>query len=164
MAEEAFYTAALKIAWAGAKAIFNKNFKKKKIYSIDEIKKQTQVLFIDDEAFDYLLENIRQAGWNVKQVKEIDNLDSENLKSADVIFIDYKGVGSILTPTEEGIGLLKALRHKYPLKYLIFYSGYAGFIPGHEIHDIANGWITKNADPYVYIERIEEAAKKVYNG
>jgi hypothetical protein len=165
MDQEAIWKAAFSIAISTIKStsvtVYKKVFKKKPL-SIEEIKRQTQVLFIDDESFDFLLENIRQSGWNVKQKKEIDNLDIEEIKNADIIFIDYKDVGTILTPSEEGIGLLKALRHKYPNKHLIFYSGYAGFIPGHEIHDIANGWISKNADPYVYIERIESTARKIY--
>ena len=126
------------------------------------MKKRTQILFIDDELFDSLLDNIRQAGWSVKQTRDISNLDSEDLRNSDIIFVDYKGVGRALTPTEEGIGLIKALKNKYPRKHLIFYSGYAGFIPGDKIHDIADGWISKNSDPYVYIERIETAAKIIH--
>jgi DNA-binding NarL/FixJ family response regulator len=160
---EAFYSAAIKAAWGGGSAVLKKIFKKKPL-SIEEIKKRAQVLFIDDESYDSLLESIRGAGWNVRQVKEIYNFDSEEVKNADVIFVDYKDVGIALTPTEEGIGLLKTLKRKYPEKHFIFYSGYAGFIPGHEIHDIADGWIPKNSDPYVYVERIEMAAKKVYDG
>lgn len=158
---KAAFSVALTTVKSVVVGIYRKVFKKKPL-SIEEVKRLTQVLFIDDESFDSLLNNIRDSGWNVKQKQDIDNLDAEDIKNADIIFIDYKDVGIKLTPTEEGIGLLKAMRNKYPNKRLIFYSGYAGFIPGHEIHDIANGWISKNADPYVYIERIESEARKVY--
>jgi len=135
---------------------------KPKPLPLEEIKRRTHVLFVDDESFDSLLDNIRQAGWSATQTKDILNLDSDDIRKSDVIFVDYKGVGQILTPTEEGIGLLKALKQKYPQKYIIFYSGYAGVIPGDKLHGIADGWIRKNSDPYVYIERIESAAKKIY--
>lgn len=158
---ETFYSAIIKAtpqmlisAW---KFIFGK-----KPLSIEEIKKRTQVLFVDDDSFEYILSNIRLACWNVKQINDISNMDSEEIKNADIIFMDYKGVGEKLTPHDEGIGLMKALKRKYPDKHIIFYSGYAGIIPGHEVHDIADGWIPKNSDAYVYIEHIELAAKKIY--
>ena len=161
--EEAAYAALFKMGLSGLKNGLTRFFKKKPL-SIEEIKKRAQVLFIDDESFDALLTNIRQAGWNVKQQKDIDNFDAENLKNADIIFVDFKGVGAILSPKEEGIGLMKHLKHKYPEKHIIFYSGYAGVLPGYEVHDIADGWIQKNADAYVYIEHIETAARKLYAG
>lgn len=134
----------------------------KKTPTIEELKKKVQVLFVDDETFEGRLSAIRDAGWNVRQIKDITNFDSEEIKNADIIFMDYKGVGSVLTPTEEGIGLLKQLKKKYPSKVVIFYSGYAGTIPGHEFHRIADGWIAKNADTFQYIENIEEFAKEIY--
>jgi len=136
---------------------------KKKPLTLEEIKKRTHVLFIDDESFTPLLESIRRAGWNTSQINDVSNLDSEDIKKSDIIFVDYKGVGQVMTPSEEGIGLLRALKTKYPLKHLIFYSGYAGVIPGDQVHDIADGWIQKNSDPYVYIARIESAARKIYD-
>ena len=159
--EEAFYRAVIKTALGMVSSGFKKIFNKKPL-TIEEIKKRAQILFIDDQSYDALLENIRNAGWNVKQVKEVNSLDSEEIKNADIIFVDYKDVGTILTPTEEGIGLIKVLKRKYPEKHIIFYSGHAGFIPGHEVFDFADGWIQKNADLYVYIERIEAAAKSIY--
>lgn len=160
---ESFWIALLKVAPAWVVKIWQKIFKKKKL-TVDELRKRIQILFVDDDPLNYILENIRKSGWNVRQVNEINSLYAEEVKNSDIIFVDYKGVGTTLTPTEEGIGLLKYLRSKYPNKHLIFLSGYAGFIPGHEVHDIANGWIQKNADPYIYIERIEAAAKKIYGG
>lgn len=161
MNEEALYSAGLKLAWTGIKSTAKKWFRGRP-KSIAEIKKITQVLIIDDEQQNSLLQNISDAGWNAKWKTDVTDLDVEWLKTADIIFVDYKNVGAKLTPTDEGIGLMKLLRRKYPEKHLIFFSGYAGFIPGHEFHDIANGWIQKNADPYVYIERIEAAALKKY--
>jgi hypothetical protein len=161
--KEAFFTALINTTVDGVKNLFRKIFKKKSL-SLEEIKKRTQILFIDDEPFDYVINGIRQANWNVKQIMEVYNPDSEDLKNADIIFVDFKGVGKELTPTDEGIGLLKLLKNKYPKKYFIFISGYAGLIPGEKFFDIADGWISKNSDPYVYIERIESAAKTIYEG
>lgn len=158
---EAFYSAAIKAVAGGAWNLYKRVFKGKPL-SLEEIKKRAQILFVDDETHESLLSTIREAGWNVRHVKDITNFDSPEVKEADVIFMDYKGVGTTMTPTEEGIGLAKVLKEKYPLKRVIFYSGYAGFIPGHEIHGVADGWVSKNSDPFVYIAHIEESAKAVY--
>jgi len=140
----------------------NKKFDKKKEISIDDVKRLTKVLFVDDEDFSSKISVIRNAGWNINQIGEITNLDSEEIKNADIIFMDYYGVGKILTPKEQGIGLLKCIRKKYPEKFIVFFSGYAGVIPGHEVHSIANAWIPKHEDTFVYIDQIEEAAIKLY--
>ncbi len=140
-----------------------KHFNKKKLLSIEEIKKRTNVLFVDDEDLGTLLDVIRDAGWDVRQVNDITDFNSEGVKKADIIFMDYIDVGKVLTPKEEGIGLLKGIRKRYPEKFLIFMSGYAGFIPGHEFHSIVNAWIDKHADPFMYIDQIEAAARKIHD-
>lgn len=155
---QAFFKVTAEKIWGSITTLF----RRKRTLSIAEVKRLTRVLFVDDEPNDSLAQDIRQAGWNVTQVTDVTNLDAEEIRSADIVFMDYKGVGTRLSPTEEGIGLLKALRSKYPGKWLIFYSGYAGIIPGHEIHEIANAWIQKNADPWVYIQRIENAATSIH--
>lgn len=134
----------------------------KKTTNLEDVKKSIKILFIDDEDFSTKISIIRDAGWNVHQVKEVSNIDSQEIVSSDIIFIDYIGVGKILTPKEEGVGLLKYIKRKYPNKFIIFFSGYAGYIPGHEVHSIANAWIDKHADSFVYIDQIEDAAIKIY--
>ncbi len=140
----------------------NRSNKKKEKLSIEEIKKRTQVLFVDDEDFSARLSDIRGAGWNVHQVNDITNFNSTEIQNADIIFMDYMDVGKVLTPSEQGIGLLREIKKRYPAKFLIFYSGYAGFIPGHEVHSIADAWIDKHSDTYVYIDQIEASAIKIH--
>src|SRR3989344_1680888 len=110
----------------------------------EEIKRATNILFIDDEKFEYI-DRIRDAGWNVHQLYDINNLDDEQIKKADIIFLDYKGVGRVLSPSQQGIGLLKGLKKKYSDKPVIFYSAHAAFSLGDEFK-IADDWLPKNAD------------------
>jgi hypothetical protein len=139
-----------------------KRSSKKKVLPIEELKKITRILFVDDEDFSAKLSTIRDAGWSVSQIKDVTNFNSEEIKNADVIFMDYNGVGKVLTPSDEGIGLLKSIKKRYPEKFMVFYSGYAGFIPGHEVHSIADAWIDKHADSFVYIDQIEAATIKIH--
>lgn len=139
-----------------------KNWSVKKEVDIGELKRATRVLFVDDESFEDRLQPIRESGWMCSQIPDIKNLDDEHIQNAQIIFMDYKGVGGNLTPSEEGIGLCKALRKKYPKKKIIFYSGYAGHIPGDEVFSFVDGWIAKHADTYEYIDLIEATAREVY--
>jgi DNA-binding NtrC family response regulator len=159
---EAFFSAAIKFTWNKTVGLACRKFFKKKALTIEEIKKKTQILFVDDESFDHLTVAIRDAGWNVRQINDITNIHNEEIKNADIIFMDFKGVGVKLTPTKEGIGLMAHLRKNYPKKHIIFYSGSAGFVPGYEVMGIANEWIQKSADPFEYLDRIEAAAHSIY--
>jgi hypothetical protein len=137
-------------------------YSNKKILPIEEIKKITKILFVDDEDFGVTLSTIRNAGWNVNQINDVTNFDSEDIKGADIIFMDYIGVGNVLTPKESGIGLLKSIKKRYPEKFIVFCSGYAGHIPGNEVHSIADAWIDKHADAFIYVDQIEAAARKIH--
>lgn len=127
-----------------------------------ELKRRTRIVFIDDEPADSLLKTIREAGWSVQQLTDIANINEETVRTADIVFMDYKGVGKALTPSQEGVGLMKHLRRNYPKKHIVFYSGFAGFIPGHEVIGLADSWIQKGADPFEYIDLIEQAARKIH--
>ncbi len=153
---EGFFRAFLTQAGDWISKLFSR---KKKDFSNDEIKALTNILFVDDEEFPHI-NRIREAGWNVQHVPDISNLDDEHLKRADIIFLDYVGVGRHLSPTQQGIGLLKAIKHKYQEKIIIFYSAHTGFTLGDEF-DEADDWLLKHSDPYVYLQKIEENARKL---
>jgi len=133
--------------------------KNKRPPSQDELKALINVLFIDDEDFNYI-DRIKEAGWNVNQIRDLTSLEDDHLKRSHIIFLDYVGVGKSLAPSEQGIGLLKAIKLKYPEKIIIFYSGHAGFSLGQEFH-MADDWMPKNSDPYIFLQKIEENAGKV---
>lgn len=132
----------------------------KKNLTIEDIKKCTRILFIDDEDFEYA-EVLSAAGWNISQIKEVDDLDASIIKCADIIFLDYLGVGNILTPQEKGLGLLDALKNKFPDKIIIFFSAHTGFGLDKKLK-LADDWINKSSDAIVYIQKIEEWSRKIY--
>lgn len=125
---------------------------------IEDIKKNTKILFIDDEDFEYS-EVLTSAGWNFSQIKEVHDLDADVIKCADIIFLDYLGVGNVLTPQDKGLGLLEAIKKKYPSKIVIFFSAHTGFGLDKKMK-LADDWVAKSSDAIVYIQKIEEWAKK----
>ncbi len=128
--------------------------------TVENIKKRTRILFIDDEDFEYG-EVLTAAGWNFSQIKEVYDLDAENIKCADIIFLDHLGVGNVLTPQENGLGLLDAIKKKYPKKIVIFCSAHTGFGLDKKLQ-LADDWVPKSSDAIVYIQKIEEWSKKAH--
>lgn len=122
--------------------------------SLQDIKNRSHILFIDDQKFD-VVDRIREDGWAVDTMKDIKSLSDNKIVRAQVIFVDYKGVGLFISPKEGGLGLIKALKSAYTKKRVILYSGYTEFSLDELQHEIADDMLPKNSEPFVYIEKIE---------
>jgi hypothetical protein len=90
--------------------------------SIDEIKNICKILFIDDKKYP-VVDILQTSGWkNAKRIKDVRSLDDLEVTEANIIFVDVQGVGRTLKFKDEGLGLTKALKEKYPNKKVIVYS------------------------------------------
>lgn len=135
--------------------------KKRQYQKMDSqyIREKAHILFIDDQTFQKV-ERIKEAGWIVERTKDIKSLDDDRVKRAHVIFVDYKGVGKYLSLQEEGVGLIIALKNRYPSKRVVLYSAHTEFSLDDEVrHKVADDILPKNSDVYVYIEKIEANAR-----
>jgi hypothetical protein len=122
-------------------------------------KEDIQILFIDDEKFK-TVDNLKSAGWiNTKTIKDVTNLDSSDVKNSDVIFVDINGVGEKLFPIDKGLGLAEALKKKYPKKYIVIYSAQEQGDRFHKALKIVDYSLSKNAEPYEFINIIENCMK-----
>lgn len=123
-------------------------------------KNNANILFVDDEEFP-IVKTLESSGWNVKLISDISNLQDESVVKSHVIFVDFKGVGKELSPEDEGLGLIKAIKDTYKdKKRVILYSGHTGFSLGHRF-DWADGWMSKNSQAYQFITRIESELKEI---
>ncbi|UGS48669.1 hypothetical protein JMT66_23900 (plasmid) [Kosakonia cowanii] len=87
-----------------------------------EIKQDKKVLFIDDNNYP-IIKLLKKNGWNhVKLINDPDSLNSDDITSADIIFVDVIGVGKVLGFQDQGFGLAIALKESYPNKKVILYS------------------------------------------
>ncbi len=118
-------------------------------------KSNVLILFIDDEEFP-IVENLRRAGWHTRRIKDITNIDSSDIIAAQIIFIDYKGVGRVLSKQEQGIGLIKEIKRKYgSQKRVILYSAYK--IPiDVDLEKIVDRKLPKNSNMYEFQAMIDE--------
>lgn len=102
---------------------------------------------------------LKKSGWiNTKSVKDVIDLDDPKVNEADIIFVDINGVGTTMFQ-DQGLGLASALKKKYESKKIILYSAE---ITGDRFHRAlreVDGCLSKNAEPYQFINLIEEFAK-----
>lgn len=143
--------------------INNLNFAQSdRIKTEEVIKKKTkaeiQILFIDDEKFD-IVDILKKADFpNTKTIKDVNNLDSADIKNADVIFVDVNGVGCKLFPKDQGLGLAEAIKTRNPEKFVIIYSAQEQRL--HKAFSIVDAILPKNADPYEFINLLENYLRK----
>jgi hypothetical protein len=123
-------------------------------------KSNTNILFVDDENFP-VVEKLQKAGWSVKKVKDIMNIQDDDVQRAHIIFVDYKGVGKYLSENDQGIGIIKAIKTSYGnSKRVILYSGHNRFNLGLDLR-VADNILSKNSDVYEFITIIEAEIKKI---
>jgi len=125
-------------------------------------KSNVHILFIDDEVDDFpVIQNLKDAGWSVEGIKDIQNIEDDVVKRSQIIFVDYRGVGKTLSESEQGISLIKLLKGVYlESKRIILYSGHNRFSLGDQI-DVADNKLLKNADTAEFIKMIQCEMKKL---
>ena len=94
------------------------------------LKASTRILFVDDDKKFKIVSLLRKTGWrNVEIISDIQRLDSESVRLADVVFLDIQGVGKALGFQDQGLGLARAIRETYPRKKIVIYSAVSGYDP-----------------------------------
>ncbi len=130
--------------------------------NIDELKAKTHILFIDDDAKFKVVDILSKSGWlHTRRISDISGLDDEKIQRANIFFIDIQGVGKKLKFRDEGLGLAKALKDRFPNKKVVIYSAQTY---GERFHDAlrkADDFLAKNADPYEFQQLAERLAREI---
>lgn len=129
--------------------------------TLDEIKTACRVLFIDDQKFD-TAEILKKAGWNVTRIRDIESLDSTVIRDSHIIFVDIKGVGRVMKFSDEGLGVVSAIKERYPEKKVVLYSSVSEGDRFHHSLKKADDLLSKNADPYQFQTVLERLSKEVF--
>lgn len=131
--------------------------------NLDEIKSICKIVFIDDQDFN-VVDILKSAGWkNTRRVPDIESTEDMEIKEAHIIFVDIHGVGKSMNFSDEGLGLIGALKEKYPSKKVIMYSSRSRndiFSKGVAAADEA---IRKNADPFEFQKIVEKHSREVFS-
>lgn len=122
-------------------------------------KSAVSVLFIDDDIKFQVVNILKRNGWtNTKIIKDVASLEQPEVASADIFFVDIQGVGVSLGFKDQGLGLVIALRKKYPTKKIVIYSA-ENANAFHAAFGQANERISKDADPYEFMEAVERLSE-----
>lgn len=143
------------------KEIFNQV---KNIFQPGYSKENVNILFIDDLEMP-VVENLRRAGYRVKKVKDIKNIDDAEVKNAQIIFVDFEGVGKAVSSQHQGAGLVKELKKKYSKsKYVVLYTAQI-LLPSDTImksfFDYADARLKKDDDETEFLNVIDKALKEI---
>lgn len=119
-------------------------------------KGNVQILFIDDETFE-LIQILKDSGIpNVNRLKDVKKLDDPKILSSQIIFVDINGVGEILKFKNQGIGLAKSIKERYPNKKVVLYSGINTWNIFDEDLKYVDAKLSKMAEPIEFITLIEK--------
>lgn len=133
--------------------------------SIDNMKDSTRILFIDDDVKFKVVKILQKSGWiHAKSVKDIYSLDNHEVKDIDIFFVDIQGVGIALGFKDEGLGLALAIKKKYPDKKVIIYSAESKGERFHEALRKADTFLPKNAEPYEFLQIVENYSLEIKKG
>ena len=90
--------------------------------TLDDMKGLCRILFVDDDEFDVPAILINSGWRDTKLIPDVESLDHSDVRDAHIIFVDISGVGIRLRFSDEGLGLISALKCRYPLKKVVVYS------------------------------------------
>ena len=133
--------------------------------NLNEIKNGCRILFIDDLKFDIVDRLKKQDGWkNTTWIKDLDSISQTELLDAHIVLVDVQGVGKKMQCPDEGLGLIVAIKEKYPQKKVIMYSSESqGKIETfHKAWNVADHRMIKSATQYEYNNIIEKFAKEAF--
>jgi hypothetical protein len=139
-----------------------KHYKKFLKKSLPELKDKTRILLIDDEETG-LVESLKGEGWHIKYLPDLDKYNNTDLKDAHIVCIDIKGVGKKLNIKEEGLGLVRNIKEKYPEKRIILCSS----VSSHDIFDnaidLVDKKVYKDGQTHPFDSAIEELSYKLFD-
>jgi CheY-like chemotaxis protein len=120
----------------------------------EEIRKRARLLVIDDTEFPYL-DLFRRDGYQVDKWDDVEDLHKLESGKFDLILLDIRGVGSEYSK-DEGLGILRHLRHAAPTVMLVAYSDSDFSLEYQEFFELADATLSKRADYVDFKSRVDQ--------
>lgn len=129
----------------------------------EKIKFKARVAFIDDEEIPHV-ERLRNDGYNIMTMVDIDNIDDFIRRKYHVVVLDIQGVGQKLAPESEGWGILRYLKKECPNLVVIMYTGAEWSITKYkEDADMADDFIGKDLEFLDFKYKLDSGIKKAFS-
>lgn len=117
-------------------------------------KSTIQILFIDDNKVSFI-PAMKKAGYSlIRYIKDCNNIHCQQIKDAEIIFVDVNGVGMSLFPQEQGFGLARAIKQQYPSKCIVLYSAEPQYF--RKDYKYFDSVLPKNSEPYEFTKIIDD--------
>jgi len=124
--------------------------------SIEQLRRNADILIIDDEEFTYL-DAMRKHKFSVEHKKDIESMN--DLQPYDIVLCDIRGVGKFLDSEFEGAYLISQAKKIYPNKQIIAYTA-SNFDPTYNSYtSVADAYITKGTSIEDWISLLDDRLK-----
>ena len=130
--------------------------------SDQQIKARTTVLVIDDQEPVELRALLKRDGWKNYYIDDLESLEARKLRDSQIICIDIMGVGKALR-VDDGMGLVKDIKIKYPEKKIILYSSVSKQNIFSEALDYVDKRLKKQSSLIPFVTAIEEMAENTFS-
>ncbi len=130
---------------------------------INSMKPKYKILFIDDDKNFNIVKILKDSGWkNTKTVVDIKSIDIPVVADADIIFVDINGVGKLLNLEHQGLDLALMIKRKYNDKKVGIYSANPNSNSFHEVWDVIDFKLEKNALPLQFQSIVEGHSVEIF--
>lgn len=146
-------------------SLFFTKRKKFPVRTIEQLKNNVKILFIDNETFNLTEDLKEKEGWKrINCITDIKSMYQPELLDAHILCIDIQGVGKELGFPDEGLGLIVAIRTQYPEKKIIMYSAESqGKVDAfHPAEGCVDARLKKSANRYQFEVQLERLAKEAF--
>lgn len=122
--------------------------------SIDEIRKRSRILVIDDSEFPYL-PLFKKDEYQIEKWDDIEDLTKLEDGYYDLILLDIQGVGKDRS-SEQGLGILKHIHTINPAQIIIAFSSADYSLKYHEFFQMADVALPKSTDYYSFKRTVDK--------
>jgi DNA-binding NarL/FixJ family response regulator len=132
-----------------------RNKKAVRVASIEEMRKKSRILVIDDQVFPYQ-ELLKRDGYDVERWAEVENLSKLTDGYFDILLLDINGVGLKESPKRQGLGILEHVKHSNPAQQVVLYSSRPQSITQREVLILADKVLDKKSEYVEYKTAIDD--------
>ncbi len=129
--------------------------------TIDEIRKRSRILVVDDQEFPYEKLFTRD-GYTLKKWDDVTNLTELEQGDFDLILLDLQGVGKAES-AEEGLGILRHVRTRCPAQIIIAYSNADWPLKNQPFFQMADATLQKSADYVDFKRKVDELLQQRFS-
>jgi CheY-like chemotaxis protein len=122
---------------------------------LKEIIGRVRILVIDDQEFPYV-KLFKRDGYNVDKWRDVGKLAQIEEGDYDLILLDLQGVGTAISISEQGLGVLRHIKKVRPTQLVIAYSNAEFPLQYQPFFELADGVMQKSADYLDFKRKVNE--------